>query len=336
MIPKQAVPGADRYDGDIRDERRLFYVALTRAQKYLFCTWSPQPNNKLFRRVSPFFNEATTPDHVLTREPPRPPPKTLAPRPKVQVLNLSLSFSELKYFFKCPYQFKLRFLYGFNPPIHEALGYGKSLHDALAEVHKRALDKDFVSVEDAESLVERHLHLPFSYPELHDDLRRAGVAAITRYLQDNGHLLDKTIHSEQMVEIHIGEGLVVNGRIDLIRRTDTDEVIVVDFKSTRRAQDEDVTREQLYIYALGYEELTGQLADLIEIHNLDHGGAIREEVDVPLMETTRDAAAAAGDALRNNNLPRLDQWCELCGGCDVAGICRAKPKAVPRRPGRRR
>lgn len=335
VIPKEAVPGADRYDGDIRDERRLFYVALTRAQKYLFCTWSPQPDNQLFRRVSPFFNEATTPDHVLTREPSRSRPKTLPPRPKVQVVNLNLSFSELKYFFSCPYQFKLRFLYGFNPPIHEALGYGKSLHDALAEVHKRALDKDFVSIEEAESLLERHLHLPFSYPELRDDLRRAGVAAISRYLQDNGHLLDKTIHSEQMVEIHIGEGLVVNGRIDLIRRTDTDEVIVVDFKSTNRAQEEDVTREQLHIYALGYEELTGQLADLIEIHNLDHGGAIREEVDLPLMETTRRAAAAAGDALRNNDLQRLPKWCDVCGDCDVAGICRAKPKAALRRPAKR-
>ena len=32
------------------------------------------------------------------------------------------------------FQFKLRVLYGFNAPIHEALGYGKSLHDALPVV----------------------------------------------------------------------------------------------------------------------------------------------------------------------------------------------------------
>ena len=31
-----------------------------------------------------------------------------------------------------PYQFELRFLYVFNPPIHEALGYGEGLHGALA------------------------------------------------------------------------------------------------------------------------------------------------------------------------------------------------------------
>jgi DNA helicase-2/ATP-dependent DNA helicase PcrA len=33
--------------------------------------------------------------------------------------------AELKYLFECHYQFKLRFLYGFNAPIHEAPGYGR-------------------------------------------------------------------------------------------------------------------------------------------------------------------------------------------------------------------
>ena len=67
---------------------------------------------------------------------------------------MTLSFSELKYLFECPYQFKLRFLYGFNPPLHEALGYGKGLHDALAEVHKRAITGDLASSQEAEDLVD--------------------------------------------------------------------------------------------------------------------------------------------------------------------------------------
>lgn len=325
IIPKAAVGGADRYDGNEQDERRLFYVALTRSKKFIFCTWAPQPDNQLYRRVSPFFNEATVPEHVLTREPSRPPVSELTSRPQTTLMNVGLTFSKLKYYFECPYQFKLRFVYGFNPPIDEAIGYGKSLHDALAEVHKRALDKDFVSAGNAEELVDKHLHVPFAYPELRENLRMAGIAAVKRYLRDNAHLLDKIEHSEQIVEIHIAEGMVVNGRIDLIRRTDTNETIVVDFKSTRRAQDEDVTRRQLHIYAIGYKELTGQLADLIEIHNLDHGGTNREEVDPALMEGTAEAVALAGNAIRENKLPRLTQWSEPCTHCDPAGVCRIRP-----------
>ena len=71
-------------------------------------------------------------------------------RPAARRRTVTLSFSELKYLFECPYQFKLRFLYGFNPPLHEALGYGKGLHDALAEVHKRALAGDLVGQDEAD------------------------------------------------------------------------------------------------------------------------------------------------------------------------------------------
>lgn len=328
VIPREAIRNADSYDGSVADERRLFYVGLTRSKKYLFCSWASDPDNQLYRQQSQFIPEFTAFDGVLTAEPKRPEPKKLKPQPRRGLANIALSFSELKYYFECPYQFKLRFLYGFNPPLHEALGYGKSLHDALAEVHKRALAGDMVTPEDAGVLVGRHLNVPFAYPDLRNDLRAAGIEAIRRYLKDNAHMLDKTEHVEQVVEINLGDGLVVNGRIDLIRRTDTKEIIVIDFKSTERAQDEDVSRVQLHIYALGYRELTGSSADLIEVYNLDQKGEHRREVVNPkLEERTREQILEAGGSLRANTLKRLEVWSPPCARCDLAGICRTKPPA---------
>lgn len=67
---------------------------------------------------------------------------------------------------------------------------------------------------------------------------------------------------------------------DLVRRLDKDELAIVDFKSTARAQDEDVTRDQLHVYAVGYEELSGERADLVAVLNLDEQGkTIRELVE---------------------------------------------------------
>lgn len=330
VIPREAVRNADRYDGSEADERRLFYVALTRSKKYLFCTWAPDAGNQLYRGASAFVSQFTACSKVLAREPSTPTIKKVTPQPKKEVANVAMSFSELKYFFECPYQFKLRFLYGFNPPLHEALGYGKSLHDGLAEVHKRALQGEILSEAAAEDLVDRHLHVPFAYDELREALRRTGIEAVRRYLRDNAHMLDKTEHVEQVVEINLGDGLVVNGRIDLIRRTDTKEIIVIDFKSTDRAQEEEVTRTQLHVYALGYKELTGTSADLIEVYNLDHGGSHREEVDPELEEMTRREIVAAGSALRANRLNRLEKWGDVCGRCDLAGICRSRPATTRR------
>ena len=138
--------------------------------------------------------------------------------------------------------------------------------------------------------------------------------------------LPRTLHSEKQIQVHVAPGVTVDGRIDLIRRVDTGEVAIVDFKSTARAQDEDVTRDQLHVYAVGYQELTGERADLIEVLNLDQEGkTIRELVDDPLLTAVRDRIKSAGDSLRDNDLPRLPVWAEACSKCDLAELCRDVP-----------
>ncbi|MDB4873553.1 MAG: helicase, partial [Gemmatimonadales bacterium] len=112
VIPSAAVPDVDRYRGTEADEIRLFYVAVTRAQKYLTISHSPGGSSR-YRARSAFFDFATRNPYVLTAAPPLPSVERLTPRPRQETPEVTLSFSELKYFFECPYQFKLRFLYGF-------------------------------------------------------------------------------------------------------------------------------------------------------------------------------------------------------------------------------
>lgn len=329
VIPDTAIANADRYRGTFEDEARLFYVAVTRAQKYLLVSFSPGPN-KLYKKRSVFFDQCAAQQWFSTRDSgvPADAPR-LEPRAVHDTPNVTFSFSELKYLFECGYQFKLRFLYGFNPPLHEALGYGKGLHDALSEVHKRALVGDLVGLDAAEDLVDRHLHTPYAYPELRATLRRAAVKAVERYLTEHESDLAQTVHSEKQIQVHITPGITVDGRIDLIRRLDTDELSIVDFKSTARAQDEDVTRDQLHVYVVGYEELTGERADLVEVLNLDEEGkTIREEVEDPLLVQVRERIREAGDSLRENSLPRLPEWTENCSKCDLAELCRDVPASV--------
>ena len=157
-------------------------------------------------------------------------------------------------------------------------------------------------------------------------LERSAIQAIRRYFAVHGAEIPRTVHSEKQIQVHVAPGITVDGRIDLIRRLDTDELAIVDFKSTDRAQAEDVTRDQLHVYALGYEELTGEDADLIEVLNLDEAGkSTREEVEDSLLSNVRDRVREAGDALRSNTLPRLASWCMHCDRCDLAGLCRDKP-----------
>ncbi len=324
IVPKQAILNAAEYKGGIEEERRILYVALTRSQRYLCCSWAPIPGkNHRYEHPSAFIGELTRTERVLTRIPHRNDPPRIAAQPRTAIVNLALSFSQFKYFQECPYQFKVRFLYGFNAPLEEALGFGKSQHDALAEIHQRSLAGQIPEDADVPAIVERHLHVPFAYAALRQTLRDAAVRNVQRYLKENRPNLTRLQHAEQIIELDLGDGIIVNGRIDLIRNLDTGQIAVVDFKSNERSQDEDVSRVQLHIYTLGYKALTGRAADLVEVHELEKGRVIvREEVNPELERQTLAGVRRAAGALRTNTLPRLPVWGDACKKCDFRGICR--------------
>ena len=326
LLPTDAFANAARYRGGIEDERRLFYVAATRAQKFLHMTWAPHEGNRTALAPSDFFQEILASKYVKRRHQDYADRKRLEPRAKASVANVKLSFSDVKYFFECPYQFKLRILYGFNAPLDEALGFGKSLHDALAEVHARALRGENIDPAEAHVLVARHLRAPYAYPALRDLLRGAAEKVIAGYIRKNSADFDKLEFSEKAIEIALGDGVSVAGRIDLVRRIDTGEVTIVDLKSTDRAQADEVTETQLHTYALGYKELTGRDADYVEIYELDHQKQKRRAVDADFIEDVKRDVGAAATALRQNVLPPKPDK-KTCGKCDYCNLCSA---AIPK------
>jgi DNA helicase-2/ATP-dependent DNA helicase PcrA len=327
LIPKDGVAGQPRYEGDIEDERRLFYVAMTRSQKFLFLTWAPVPGkNNRDAKKSEFWDDVLASKWVKRRPVSFAERKRLTPRPRAGVLNVVLSFSDLKYFFECPYQFKLRILYGFNAPIHEALGYGKSLHDALAEVHARAVQGDVAELKEVSRLVKTHLHTPYAYPALREKLEASANRIVADYL--NAALFNKIELSEKRIELTLGDGVSLVGRIDLVRRLDTNETSIVDLKTSERSQAEEVADTQLHISALGYQELTGRRADYVEIYELDERKRKPRSVDDDFTEDVKGDVRRAASALRAGQLAAVPST-KVCTECDYQWMCTAGCQAVP-------
>jgi DNA helicase-2/ATP-dependent DNA helicase PcrA len=330
LLPRAGVRAQARYEGTVEDERRLFYVAMTRSQKFLHMTWAPIPGNQQAQRVSEFFDHILRSKWVKRRPPDYSSRPRLAPAPRAGVSNVVFSFSDVKYFFECPYQFKLRVLFGFNAPIHEGLGYGKSLHDALAEVHAKAIHGDVYGPDEAARLVETHMHTPYAYPALKEKLEAAGERVVRDYLTDNQDRFKNLEFSEKQIEINLGDGVSVMGRIDLVRRLDTDETTIVDLKSNDRAQPEEVTETQLHIYALGYQELTGRRPDYVEIYELDGRKQRPRSVDDDFLKDVRLNVLDAANALRSGVLPPTPTAVK-CGKCDYCGMCSAGTAVVPKK-----
>ena len=323
LIPEDAVENATRYNGSKDDERRLFYVSMTRSKKFLHMTWAPiEGKNNWYVRKSEFWDDVLVSKWVKRRKPDYSKRKRAAPKPRKSVSNVEFSFSDLKYLFECGYQFKLRVLYGFNGPLAEPLGYGKSLHDALADVHYRVMRGESVTEADVPELVNRHLRTPYAYGELRARLEKAAHRDISNYIQDNADKFQHIEFSEQPVEIQLGDGVIVKGRIDLVRRTDTDETTIVDLKSNEGSQNEDVSEMQLHTYALGYKELTGRDPDYVEIYELAERSPKPRAVDEDFIEDVRDKTREAATALRAMNLPP-EPSVSKCRRCDFSSLCSA-------------
>ena len=322
LVPVEGVERQERYTGTIEDERRLFYVAMTRSQKFLHLTWAPHDDNRLYQRVSQFWENILVSRYVKRRPADYSGRSRLVPAPRRSVEDVIFSFTDLKHILECPYRFKLGVLWGFNPPVSPRLGFGKSLHDALADVHARAIRGEGVSVDDVPNLVDTHLHTPYAPTQLAENLKASASRIVRQYIEDNSERFSQIEFSEQRVEITLEGGITVNGRIDLVRRLDTGETTIVDLKSSERAQAEDVTDLQLHTYALGYRELTGRNADYVETYELDEGNRKSRSVDEEFMNDVVEKTVEAADALRAGEFEARPER-SRCGSCDQRPICSA-------------
>jgi DNA helicase-2/ATP-dependent DNA helicase PcrA len=136
-------------DGHLQEERRLFYVAMTRARDELVMTHAAEAAGGRPRRISPFVVEAldlpaaspaggaTTSagplGRIVANAPAGPPPepdRTLIEGP------LLLSHSSIDDYLTCPLKYKYSQVLRVPTPPHHALIYGSALHKAVQEFHR--------------------------------------------------------------------------------------------------------------------------------------------------------------------------------------------------------
>lgn len=323
-IDREWIKDQDRYEGGTEDERRLFYVAITRSQKYLFITRSKE--NQLYQKESVFAKEVSNSEYIISdKNPNYSTIANLPPSPKLERGAIQLNFSVLKAFFDCPYKFKLISLYGFNLPITERMGYGNSIHNVLMEIHRRYLGGEDLSNVDIDSLVDTHVHIPYATDLVIANIKETTKNVTKSYLEENLADFDKIEYAEQEIQIDLGDGIMVNGRMDLIRKVELDGrelTTIIDFKSRKESQDQDITIEQLSMYALGYKELTGKTADRLQIYNLDEDNNSKhtQRIDNNSIASIRDKIIYSANEIRDN---KLSKTCETqtCHSCWHKQLC---------------
>lgn len=317
-IEREWIKDQQRLEVSVEAERRLFYVAITRSQKYLFITRSKE--NRLYQKESPFAKEISNSDFIISdKNPDFSHLEKLTPSPKNEASAIQLNFSVLKAFFDCPYRFKLISLYGFVSPITERMGYGNSIHNVLMEMHRRHLNGEDISNINIEDLVESHVHIPYATENVLNNIKQTTSNVANSYLEENYKDFDNIEYAEQEIQIDLGDGIMVNGRMDLIKKIDLDgneSTTIIDFKSKKESQDQDITMEQLSMYALGYKELTGSTANRLQIFNLDEDNNSKHTqlLDNSKIDEIKERIIISANDIRDNKLQKNcpPTTCEKC------------------------
>lgn len=323
VISREWVENSERFNGGVEEERRLFYVAVTRAKKYLCLTRCPYGRDK---KISTFMIEAKDSPYMLSFDDKMEYSGNQLPPMVEEEAAINLNFSILQDFFDCAYRFKLSMFYGFVQPIAAAMGYGNAVHNIVRNIHKKYLDGESLTSEEVQTIVEETFFLPYANSKMEQNMLASAKKSVDSYFQKNKEDFKNIEMAEADIELDMGDGIKVNGRIDLVKRREIsgeEKITIVDFKTADKDVTECLEAEQLRIYALGYQELTGKSADYLEILNLDKVESDRVRVTEGLTETVAQDIRNAAKDIRAN---KLDRKCskEKCSTCYLNYLCLSK------------
>ena len=137
---KEILPKGDYH---LEEERRLFYVGMTRARDRLFLTAADfYGEGKREKKLSPFIFETLGGDVDGKQEAIKSkqlsfldykPADQLVGRP-IDLLKLNidfLSYSQIETFKTCPLHYKLKYIYKIPTPLSASLSFGIAMHSAL-------------------------------------------------------------------------------------------------------------------------------------------------------------------------------------------------------------
>jgi DNA helicase-2/ATP-dependent DNA helicase PcrA len=212
MLAEAAFPAASRgrYEGGEMDERRLFYVALTRARDVLYVSRF-RKTAKQTAAPSPFLRELDLPEQT---EPEL--PREAGAEHVVAAAPLRISFSDLAGYEACPFSYQLRALIGFEPQLAQELGYGRAVHSVLRRLAVTARTWGRLPTEqEASAVLEGEFYLPFANRPAFEQLKAAAWRLVRNYLGRHGDDLLRIWDTERPFELQV-EGATVQGRADVI------------------------------------------------------------------------------------------------------------------------
>ena len=328
-----------------QEERRLFYVAMTRARDSL-TIYARQGRGKdltpdgflrdLLKDTSlrPYLRQR----HALEFQAdlfaeaapalPGSPVSEWLKLPPALDLGARLSASALQTYEICPLQFKLEREWRIPGEVPAAMEYGATIHRILLAYYEsvrlgRTIEDDqlielFKADLGAAGIEEKYQH------ELYE---RQGIEQLRGFLAKcKRDSVPNVLHTEERFDMQIGPAKVV-GRIDRIDQLGNGRVAITDYKTGRPRSQEDADRSlQLSIYALAAREKWGYHADQIVFYNLEENSSVvTRRSESQLQECKREVEEVARKIAAQEFDAKPGFYCTFCA---YRSLCPATEKRL--------
>lgn len=256
---KEAMPSGDIHT---QEERRLFYVGLTRAKTELILSASDfYEGNVQTKRISNFASE-TIADKVhqkfvadknleLFQ-------KKVGKNNKIlehEIKELTLSPSALETYISCPKKFEYSHVFKIKSETSQSLSFGDSIHNTLSNYYKLIKNNQKLTGTEIEKLFANNWKDEgYSSKIEKERAYQKGLAAIQKFIKNNHSIPD---YIEKRIILNINDDYKITGRIDRIDMNN-DSVEIIDYKtSPARNKTNSEVRDNLplMIYGLASKNL---------------------------------------------------------------------------------
>jgi len=332
-LVKDFVPAGDVH---LQEERRLFFVGMTRAKDELYLTSSRDSGTARPKKVSRFVLEAldlpqpeeaafrASPKEVIARYAPPAEQEWGMLQPMAPDEILTLSYFSVDDYRTCPLKYK--FIQILRVPIreHHTVIYGKALHDAVQAYLRQKMRGRRVTREELWGIFEQSWVSQGFLSREHEEQRlEAGRQTLGRFYDREEETGTIPTHVEKEFGFALDRDRVV-GRWD---RLDVrgEEVVIVDYKSSDVRQPKEATRRareslQLSIYALAYRQMYGEIPTRVELHFLETGlTGVARKADAEIQETAEIIKEVAA-GIRARDFTAKPSYM-ACGYCAFREIC---------------
>lgn len=301
----------DRYEGEQDDERRLFYVALTRAKDVLCLSSFKRMKN---RRARSSFVEPIADMLAAVPATKELPPYEISPIAFDDEIQ-TFSAAEIITYLKCPQFYRLREIWQYKPGLVDALGYGKSLHHCLRYASE-LMDAGIGPTEAIEKAVDEEFHVPYAGQKARETMKNRAREVLTRFVREHEHDMLKMKEVEARVEFPV-QRATITGRVDVILKDDN-SIEVRDYKTSDEVTTVEQASLQIRLYALGLQ-MIGMPVTHASLAYLEDAEVRDIGVERGHLEAARQIAETCIEGIGN---ARFDPEPHYCEHCDQRAICR--------------